>query len=625
MASCMDCVDFGRHLAGGPAVASGADGRRRAVLPLVLENELAIVDADSGESAGPREDGRRGAVRRGHQPRCGHVAYVSNWGGRWPKAGDPTRPRARSQSRSGRRRRAWHRRQRDRRAASTSPPARYPHHRRRSASDRARLGRAAPAALRRQRQQRFRLRDRHPQPASSGRSRFKPFGRRCGVAPTALALSPTARRSSSPAAASTPWRVVGTADGAAARARSRPAGIPTSSRSRRTDALAVGTLLGVGSGAERTDPRGASSTPIAARSTSCRARRRATRQLHDGGGGKQPHGRGAAPSSRRPGRRAPTAFRSAPASRRSSSTSSTSSRKTAPTTRCSATSAGQRRSLARDVRRGRHAEPPRSPTSSSCSTTSTPPAATAPTATSGSRRPTKPPTPVARLRRPQLSVRRHRPARLRRRRLSLGLALRAKKTVRVFGEYAAALPETDRGQRDELLARWRNGEDFTARAGRSRRRSPPLNRILARNYPRLHARTSRTWCAPRSSSKELERVGDGRHDAQSRHGAAAERSHPRHDARSPRRQGDGRRQRSRARPDRRGAVARRRSGRRWPSSSSRTTRRTASITWTATAPSRWRSRPTSGAATSTPPSTPPEHGQDDRADSRPADACRCSI
>jgi hypothetical protein len=40
--------DLGRHIAGGPAVAAGADGRRRAVLPLVFENELAIVDARSG-------------------------------------------------------------------------------------------------------------------------------------------------------------------------------------------------------------------------------------------------------------------------------------------------------------------------------------------------------------------------------------------------------------------------------------------------------------------------------------------------------------------------------------------------------------------------------------------------
>ena len=43
--------------------------RRRAVVPLVFENELAIVDAASGRRRGPGEDRRRGAVRRGDQPR----------------------------------------------------------------------------------------------------------------------------------------------------------------------------------------------------------------------------------------------------------------------------------------------------------------------------------------------------------------------------------------------------------------------------------------------------------------------------------------------------------------------------------------------------------------------------
>jgi YVTN family beta-propeller protein len=83
--------DLGRHLAGGPAVAAGADGRRRAVLPLVLENELAIVDADSGDVQGRVKTGGVapfGAVIS----RDAGAAWVSHWGGRWPAAGDPTLP-----------------------------------------------------------------------------------------------------------------------------------------------------------------------------------------------------------------------------------------------------------------------------------------------------------------------------------------------------------------------------------------------------------------------------------------------------------------------------------------------------------------------------------------------------
>ena len=83
--------DLGRHLAGGPAVATGASGRRRAVLPLVLENELAIVDADSGEVQGRVKTGGVapfGAVIS----RDAGTAWVSHWGGRWPAAGDPTLP-----------------------------------------------------------------------------------------------------------------------------------------------------------------------------------------------------------------------------------------------------------------------------------------------------------------------------------------------------------------------------------------------------------------------------------------------------------------------------------------------------------------------------------------------------
>ena len=80
--------DLGRHLAGGPAVAAD---RRRAVLPLVFENQLAIVDADSGRVEGRVKTG--GVAPFGTViSRDGATAWVSHWGGRWPADGDPTLP-----------------------------------------------------------------------------------------------------------------------------------------------------------------------------------------------------------------------------------------------------------------------------------------------------------------------------------------------------------------------------------------------------------------------------------------------------------------------------------------------------------------------------------------------------
>jgi YVTN family beta-propeller protein len=80
--------DLGRHLAGGPALARS---RRRAVVPLVFENELAIVDADSGQVEGRVKTG--GVAPFGATIGAdGRVAWVSHWGGRWPTDGDPTLP-----------------------------------------------------------------------------------------------------------------------------------------------------------------------------------------------------------------------------------------------------------------------------------------------------------------------------------------------------------------------------------------------------------------------------------------------------------------------------------------------------------------------------------------------------
>jgi YVTN family beta-propeller protein len=82
--------DLGRHLAGGPALAS-AGSRRRAVLPLVFENEVAIVETSSGQVEGRVKTG--GVAPFGTViSRDATTAWVSHWGGRWPTAGDPTLP-----------------------------------------------------------------------------------------------------------------------------------------------------------------------------------------------------------------------------------------------------------------------------------------------------------------------------------------------------------------------------------------------------------------------------------------------------------------------------------------------------------------------------------------------------
>ncbi len=82
--------DLGRHLGGAPALARTGAGAR-AVVPLVFENALALVDPDSGRIAGIVKTGGVapfGAVIS----RDGRTAWVSNWGGRWPADGDATAP-----------------------------------------------------------------------------------------------------------------------------------------------------------------------------------------------------------------------------------------------------------------------------------------------------------------------------------------------------------------------------------------------------------------------------------------------------------------------------------------------------------------------------------------------------
>ena len=84
-------ADLGRHLAGGPAIAPASAAHRRVVLPLVFDNELAVIDAATGVLEGRVKTGGVapfGAVIS----RDGSTAWVSHWGGRWPTTGDPTLP-----------------------------------------------------------------------------------------------------------------------------------------------------------------------------------------------------------------------------------------------------------------------------------------------------------------------------------------------------------------------------------------------------------------------------------------------------------------------------------------------------------------------------------------------------
>jgi DNA-binding beta-propeller fold protein YncE len=80
--------DLGRHLAG--ALSLSATGHR-AVLPLVFENAVSVVDTRDGREVGRVTTG--GVAPIGSViSRDGRVAWVSHWGGRWPREGDPTLP-----------------------------------------------------------------------------------------------------------------------------------------------------------------------------------------------------------------------------------------------------------------------------------------------------------------------------------------------------------------------------------------------------------------------------------------------------------------------------------------------------------------------------------------------------
>ena len=81
-------ADLGRHLAGALSVSAT---NHRAVLPLVFENALAIVDTRDGRELGRVKTGGVAPIGSAIS-RDGAVAWVSHWGGRWPTEGDPTLP-----------------------------------------------------------------------------------------------------------------------------------------------------------------------------------------------------------------------------------------------------------------------------------------------------------------------------------------------------------------------------------------------------------------------------------------------------------------------------------------------------------------------------------------------------
>jgi DNA-binding beta-propeller fold protein YncE len=82
--------DLGLHLAGAPAVARGGESER-AVLPLVFDNALAVVDLKKSSGAATIRTGGV-APFAAVISRDGRTAWVSNWGGRWPGSGDVTLP-----------------------------------------------------------------------------------------------------------------------------------------------------------------------------------------------------------------------------------------------------------------------------------------------------------------------------------------------------------------------------------------------------------------------------------------------------------------------------------------------------------------------------------------------------
>ena len=99
------------------------------------------------------------------------------------------------------------------------------------------------------------------------------------------------------------------------------------------------------------------------------------------------------------------------------------------------------------------------------------------------------------------------------------------KTVKVYGEYAGRLPESDLTERATLLERWQRGDDLSSHWTITAPLAP-LNAVLARNYPPYSQSIPDVVRAQIFTARSRRMDGTG-HDAQSRHPAAPERSHAR--------------------------------------------------------------------------------------------------
>ena len=179
---------LGQFQPGALSVSAEGAGRRYVAVPLVWENKVALLDAASGEVVKQ--------VATGIAPfaavidRKGTTVWVSNLGGRPPKAERTlrlTRAEAERAGRRGRSRCRFHGSGHSRRCGDRQGDAHaggWP------APNGPGAGRNAPAPVRRQRQQRQRLGDRHraqhSHPHHSRSSLSQPVR---GIAPTALQVS----------------------------------------------------------------------------------------------------------------------------------------------------------------------------------------------------------------------------------------------------------------------------------------------------------------------------------------------------------------------------------------------------------------------------------------------------
>ncbi|HKE03503.1 MAG TPA: hypothetical protein VKE91_05565 [Blastocatellia bacterium] len=84
--------DLGEHLTGAPAIAASpnAQGRSIAVIPLVYNNRVAVIELNTGKLLGHAQTGIAPFATAVNA--SGTIAYVTNWGGRLPREGEMTLP-----------------------------------------------------------------------------------------------------------------------------------------------------------------------------------------------------------------------------------------------------------------------------------------------------------------------------------------------------------------------------------------------------------------------------------------------------------------------------------------------------------------------------------------------------